>query len=194
MESITQGVTMELSELELTGRRQTPTEARFEDLQVLDVVSYSMAHNRISIVRSVTVTGGSTDLDGAVITIELRDDESRLSKPFTTTVDIAAGRETMISNPELLLDAAVMSQVAEQRPGELVFALSHQDREILTHTQPVQVLAARNGKVADHREPDCPPHRREETGSVRRGETRGTRRSPGSHGRHGIGKLRAGSP
>lgn len=134
---------MELSELELTGRRQTPTEARFEDLQVLDVVSYSMAHNRISIVRSVTVTGGSTDLDGAVITIELRDDESRLSKPFTTTVDIAAGRETVISNPELLLDAAVMSQVAEQRPGELVFALSHQDREILTHTQPVQVLAAR---------------------------------------------------
>lgn len=124
-------------------QEKSSNEARFGELKLLDVVSQAMAHNRVSLVRSIVVKGGSTDLDGAVITIELHDDEGCLSRPSPINLDIAAGRETVISDPQLLLDPAAMTQVAEQRPGELVLTLKHDGRDIATHSHPVQILAAR---------------------------------------------------
>lgn len=134
---------MEQSTVIATEQERSLGEAGLVDVKLLDVVSYAMAHNGISLVRSVTVRGGSSDLDESRLTIELRDAEGRLSKPFEMTVDVVAGRDTVVSDPQLLLDASLMSQVAEQRPGEILLTLTHAGREVASYTHPVRVLAAK---------------------------------------------------
>lgn len=112
------------------------------EADVFEVVSYAMANNDVSLVRSVTLTGAATRLPAARLSISLQDSEGTLTLPMEVVVDIEEGQTTRVSDPKLLPDPAAMSQVHEQRPGQIRLQLSHDGKPVASASYPVRILAA----------------------------------------------------
>lgn len=113
------------------------------EAEVYPVVSHSMAHNRISPLRTVTLHNEGTSRIGAEVRILIRDEQGPLSAPFTTHADLAEGSATHLRDLAIVLDPVAMNEVEEARPGQLVVTVHHAGAQIGSLAQPVDVLAAR---------------------------------------------------
>ena len=130
-------------------------------LETASVVSYAMAHNGISVISRVTVDGVVRDLPGAVVRFDIGDANGALSATHSRTVDLAAGRVTVLTDLRLVLDPAVMVLVEEQRPGAIRvwvevggvrLAEASVRVRVLAAQQPLHLLGGRQG--AEHRTAD----------------------------------------
>ncbi len=111
--------------------------------EVYPVVSHAMAHNRISPVRTVTLTNDAVLRIGLEVRIALRDGQGVLSEPFATHADIEPSATTILRDIAFHLDPAAMNQVEEARPGSLDVTVLHEGEVVGSLTQPVTILAAR---------------------------------------------------
>ncbi len=109
---------------------------------VLPVLSYAMVHNGIGLVSEVTVSGPH-DIDGASLSIQVRDDDGVLNRPFMITMNLVGGTPSTLTGPAIELDGATISQVSEQRPGHVLIELRHGETLLAESRHPVMVLAAR---------------------------------------------------
>ncbi len=110
-------------------------------VDVTPVISYAMAHTRISPVRSVEITNAGPARQGAQLTIEVRDGQGVLSKPWTRALDLAADAAVVLSDIPLALAPDAMEQVEEARPGSITFVMTHGDEMLGACEQQVDVLA-----------------------------------------------------
>jgi hypothetical protein len=111
------------------------------EVQAVDVVSYALAHNEISVVGSITLTSEQA-VRGATVRVQIADAGGQLSLPCELVADIDAARSTVLRIVPLRLDPAQMSQVEEQRPGWIQVELSDGETVVGQLHQPVTVLAA----------------------------------------------------
>ena len=105
-------------------------------------LSYPMAHNRLAFLREITIDGvdpslGSVDVDVAVL-----DRDLSVTRAFSTVVDVSSGFG-VLAEPSILLDPAVMSQIEERRPAELIVTVSKDGALIDGLRRPVELLASR---------------------------------------------------
>src|SRR4051794_20227659 len=108
----------------------------------MPVLSYAMAHNRIPVVDRLQLTS-STDLQGAVVRLSVRDAEGTVTLPWERVVDLVPDSVTVVPDVDLTADPAVMLQVEEQRPAEVTVEIVHAGHTVVVHRQPIQLLAAR---------------------------------------------------
>ena len=111
------------------------------DVQAVDLVSYALAHNEISVVGSITLASDET-VRAASVRVGIADAGGPLSLPCELAADIDAGRSTVLRTVPLRLDPAQMSQVEEQRPGWIDVEVSVGGVLLGQVRQPVKVLAA----------------------------------------------------
>ena len=111
------------------------------DVQAVDLVSYALAHNEISVVGSITLASEET-VRAASVRVGIADAGGPLSLPCELAADMDAGRSTVLRTVPLRLDPAQMSQVEEQRPGWIDVEVSVGGVLLGQLRQPVKVLAA----------------------------------------------------
>ena len=108
---------------------------------VTPVVSYAMAHNRISPIQSIEITNQGVARQGAELLVAVVDSQGALSRPWNRRVDLAAGASVSVTDVSIALAPEAMQLVEEARPGVVRISVSH-DGEVLAHTElDVQVLA-----------------------------------------------------
>lgn len=112
------------------------------DVDVLPVVSYAMAHNRVPVVQHLMLHNRGPEVAGAEVSASIGDSEGRLSMPWSTKVDLPAEGATPIADVDLRLDPTPMHQVNEQRPGAITIEVRKDGDLLATTTADVQVLAS----------------------------------------------------
>lgn len=126
-----------------------PSEARAgEDegvavtVDALPVLSYAAAHNRVPVVRTVTLAS-DVDVQGARLVITIRDDEGAIAEPVEQAVDLIAGQITEVITPGVRLEPSTLLQIRERRPawitaevtGESVLGKATVEATVLAGTQ-----------------------------------------------------------
>ncbi|MGQ0845288.1 MAG: DUF3320 domain-containing protein [Sporichthyaceae bacterium] len=108
-------------------------------VEVVPILSYAMAHNRIPVVHRVGLTAGF-EVDGAALRIAIRDDEGVVSHPFEQLVDLAPGTPTVLERPDVRLDPAKLLQNRDRRPGWLELELHAGGAVLATARVEVELL------------------------------------------------------
>jgi hypothetical protein len=113
------------------------------ELSVVPTINYALAHNGIPVVNRLVVRNvGPSAIDYAAVSVRLIDSEGELSEPWTRSVALAPGTETVLDGVEVRADPAALLQVAEQRPGAILAAVSAPGVEAASARCDVRVLAA----------------------------------------------------
>jgi hypothetical protein len=113
------------------------------ELSVVPTVNYALAHNGIPVVNRLVVRNvGQYSIDDATVSVRLIDSESELSEPWTRSVALPPGTETVLDGVEVRADPAVLLQVAEQRPGAIVATVSAPGVAGASARRDVRVLAS----------------------------------------------------
>ena len=106
------------------------------------MVSYAMAHNRISPIASVEITNHGAACQGAEIAAEVADSQGVISRPWSRRLDLAADASLQLSDVPIALAPEAMRSVEEGRPGIVRIKVTH-DGAVLGATElDIQVLAA----------------------------------------------------
>ena len=122
-------------------------------VQAIEVLSYALAHNRIPVVGQILLDAVTVSVRGADVRVSVHDAQGELSQPCHVAVDLEAGQQTRLRDLTLTLDPGQMSQVEEQRPGEILievvagdgagdWAASGAPGLLGSARVPVQILAA----------------------------------------------------
>ncbi len=85
-------------------------------LRALPVLSYAMSHNRIPVIDHVDLVS-SSDAPGAVLHLQISDDEGSLTHDFQQVVDLAVDQQIRVDRPAVRPDPARLLQVRARRPG-----------------------------------------------------------------------------
>jgi hypothetical protein len=118
-----------------------PTQVSLQ-LDVIPVLSYAAAHNRLAVVNSVTIVNDGPAQRGAVMRLEARSALGLLSIPFERMVDLAASSSVTLTDLPMLLDAEQMLQVEERRPAEVTATLQFERETRASGRADVELLAA----------------------------------------------------
>jgi hypothetical protein len=118
------------------------------ELDVVPVISYAMAHNRIPVVQRIALRAEDYHFEGATLTVSISDAESGVSAPFETLVDLVAGQDTVLTDVKVVADPAAMLQVEEQRPARITVQVLDGDEVVGEAVEDVQLLAARQWYLA----------------------------------------------
>ena len=111
------------------------------------VLSYALAHNRIPVVSRLALTNDGGPVRAAVVRLGIRDAEGPIAQTVELLADLDEGRTTVLTDLGLVMDAAAMLHVEEQRPGvievEVLTDGPDGERQVLGESsRVVQVLAA----------------------------------------------------
>ncbi|MEX5718297.1 DUF4011 domain-containing protein [Geodermatophilus maliterrae] len=106
------------------------------------VLSSALAHNRVPVVSRLALTTHGSPLPGATVRLGVRDTEGPIGSPVELTVDLDAGRTTVLSDLGLVVDPAAMLQLDRQRPGSIEIDVTAGGVDVAGTAVPVQVLAA----------------------------------------------------
>src|SRR3712207_9584627 len=90
----------------------------FNDTETTGNYTLSL-HDALPILSRLALTTHSGPLPGATVRLGVRDAEGPIGTPVELTVDLEAGRTTVLSDLGLVLDPAAMQQVGRQRPGSV---------------------------------------------------------------------------
>lgn len=107
-----------------------------------------MAHNRVPVVHSLEMHNRGPALEGATVTVEVRDDEGAVSHEFTQVVDLAENGETLLPEVGVRLNPAAMLQVGDRRPGVIVVRVEHEGETLGERTAHVELLSGRHWRAA----------------------------------------------
>ncbi|MGY4645719.1 DUF3320 domain-containing protein [Cellulomonas sp. URHB0016] len=109
----------------------------------LPVLSYAMAHCRVTVIDEIAVTHHGSDVRGASLEVEVTCAGGSLGGPKVLLLDVADGQTTSFRTVGLVLDPASMLAVDEQQPGRIVATLRDPSGlPLATTAKDVQVLAA----------------------------------------------------
>ena len=111
-------------------------------VEAASVVSYAMAHNGVSVIGRVTVSGVARDVVGAAVRFGVWDAHGALSETHSRTVDLVAGRDAVLTDLRLVVEPAAMLLVEEQRPGVVRVWVEAGGVRLAESSARVQVLAA----------------------------------------------------
>lgn len=118
------------------------------DISAVSELSYAMAHCRIPVIDHITVDQVAADVQGAVIEVDVVSAEGSHGGPREVHLDLAAHKQTTLSDVDLKLEPASMLRVDEQTPGDIRVVLRNAGGELLAEgTKPVNVLAANQWKA-----------------------------------------------
>src|SRR3712207_1712346 len=106
------------------------------------VLSYALAHNRVPVVSRLALTNHGGAVQGATVPLGVGDAEGPIGDPVELLVDLDAGSTTVLNDVGLVMDAAAMLQIEEQRPGSIEIDLLVDGEDVGGIAVPVQVLAA----------------------------------------------------
>ena len=111
------------------------------DLSISPAISYAMVHNRIPLLRGLTVRNGTTDtLEG--IDLRLSTDPD-LGVGRTWRIDrLAADRSLAVQDLDVPLDGGRLRTQTEAMSAEVSLTLTHQDQIRASICRPLRVLAA----------------------------------------------------
>ncbi|MEZ4497209.1 MAG: DUF4011 domain-containing protein [Thermomicrobiales bacterium] len=121
---------------------RAPSGAPTIDVVAVSMLSYALAHNRVPVVNRVAISGVTSLVRGARLTIGLHDAFGPIGPTIERLFDLEPGRETVLRQLDFRLDPAAMLRIEEQRPGRLEFRLFDGDLELASTTFDVQLLAA----------------------------------------------------
>jgi len=113
------------------------------DLTASPVVSLAMAHNDIRPVQELRLTNTGPAIDGAEVSLTIRDAEGVLSRPCTLLVDLPEQGHVVVDDVDLRVDAATLLDLEERRSATLSAVVSHGDRSLASAERDVTVLAGR---------------------------------------------------
>ena len=111
-------------------------------LDVIPVLSYAAAHNRLPIVNSITITNAGVARRGAVLKLEASSALGIVSRPFEQLIDLSASSSLPLTDLPVLLDAAQMLQIEERRPAQVTATLEIEGLIIARERVGVELLAA----------------------------------------------------
>ena len=112
------------------------------EVTAVPVLSYALAHNGITVVSQLVLTGHDQPVRHASVHVGIRDAAGPIGEAVELFADVDPGHTTVPTDVGLRLDPAAMLQVEERRPGWLS-VLVEKDGEVLGRARvPVQVLAA----------------------------------------------------
>ncbi|MBM7808347.1 hypothetical protein JOD57_004184 [Geodermatophilus bullaregiensis] len=106
------------------------------------VLSSALAHNRVPVVSRLALTTHGGPLPGATVRLAVRDTEGPIGRPVELTVDLEAGRTTVLSDLGLVVDPAAVLQIDRPRPGSVEIDVTAGGVDVGGTAVPVQVLAA----------------------------------------------------
>ncbi|MGR7026417.1 DUF3320 domain-containing protein [Geodermatophilus sp. URMC 62] len=106
------------------------------------VLSAALAASAVPVVSRLALTAHGGPLPGATVRLGVRDTEGPLGGPVELTVDLDAGRTTVLSDLGLLVDPAAVRRIGEQRPGSVEIDVTAGGVDVGGTAVPVQVLAA----------------------------------------------------
>src|SRR3954466_14098363 len=122
-----------------TGDVVAPVAAVSIDLTTTPVLSYALAPNRLPVVNRLALTSTAA-VGGATVRLSVRDPEGPIGSAVELTVDLDAGRATVLQDVALTLDPAAMLQVHSHRPGLIDGEVVAGERVTGHASTPVQVL------------------------------------------------------
>lgn len=106
------------------------------------IVSYAMAHNRLTVISEISLISESATVRGATLSVGIETASGPLGEPREYFVDIAAGSTTPINRLDITVDPGAMLTIEEARPARVIASLTH-DGEVLGRADvPVTLLAA----------------------------------------------------
>ncbi|MGY1702724.1 AAA domain-containing protein [Geodermatophilus sp. SYSU D00766] len=106
------------------------------------VLSHALAHNRVPVVSRLAFATHGAAVSGALVRIGVRDAEGPIGRRVELTVDLDADATTVLSDVDLVVDAAAVLQIEEQRPGVIEIDVTVDGADVGGTAVPVQVLAA----------------------------------------------------
>ncbi|HJX45382.1 MAG TPA: hypothetical protein VJ352_17040, partial [Geodermatophilus sp.] len=106
------------------------------------VLSSALAAHGVPVVSRLAFTTHGPAVRGAVVRLGVRDAEGPIGAPVELTVDLDADATTVLSDVGLVVDAAAMQHIAEQRPGVVEVDVTVDGADVGGTAVPVQVLAA----------------------------------------------------
>ncbi len=106
------------------------------------VLSYAIAHNRVPVIRELSVRNVTTTVRGARLQIEVDDADGAIGVPTELLLDLEQGSDTRLSAIDFVLDAGAMLQIEERRPGKIRARLFVDEDEIASASMDVWLLAA----------------------------------------------------
>lgn len=110
-------------------------------IEMLEFVSYAIAHIGVPIISSITVNNTGDQLTEATLELELTSSTNAVHCIEVQMLDIDAGKTTTISNPRLRIDPSQMMDVDELTPATLTVSLRDSAGKVLGHTaQPVSLI------------------------------------------------------
>lgn len=111
-------------------------------LDTVPVLSYAVAHNRLPVINSVTITNDGEARQGAVLRIQATSALGVLGRAYEQLLDLSAADTITVSNVPLLLDAAEMLLVEERRPATISAVVEHKGEVLGSTRTEVDLLAA----------------------------------------------------
>ena len=124
------------------GPAPSPSPAIGVDVTVTPVLSYALAHNGVPVVSRLTLTSSGTTVRGATLRLSVHDADGAIGTPVERSIDLDAGRTTVLNDVGLALDPAAMLRVEERRPGWVRVELAGEGTLLAQRRLPVHVLAA----------------------------------------------------
>ena len=109
-------------------------------LDCLPIVSYALAHNRLPVVKHVTVTNRGAELRGAIVRVSVSDDAGSLSDVFEQIIDVPSGQEVVLDDLDVRLDGPAMYRVTDPRHGDVQVTVSLGDAIVARVQAEVGVL------------------------------------------------------
>lgn len=127
------------------GSGGTPTmdERISVELDVVSLLSYAFAHNRVPVVKQVFITNSTgRPIEGVRLDVEITTVDGVLNQPFTTEIGALEAGLTPVSTASLRLDPNRLADLEEQRPGTVTARLALPDGSVLAQaTEQIKVLA-----------------------------------------------------
>lgn len=108
--------------------------------EVLDHLSYAMAHNGIPVVSDIRLQNRGPSMDGAVVRVEIRDSSGLVSLPWSTRADLTAGQSVVLDEVPVRLDPDAMFQISDEQAARVVVRVEHDGDEVGGQVAQTQLL------------------------------------------------------
>lgn len=118
------------------------------ELDCSDVLSYAMAHNRLTVISQLGLQNRGPAARGARLTVEIGTDAGPVAATSERFVDLAEGSETIVPQLDIVADPAVMLGVEEARPATVTATLTAADGAVLGRARREVLLLAAQQWVA----------------------------------------------
>lgn len=112
------------------------------DADVVSVLSYALAHNRVPVVRHLQIGNAGASEASLTVRLTIEDAQGVLTQPWENSFSLGPGLSVSFDELDVHLDAAQLLLVEEQRPGQLRVTVSADDELVAQHSFPTRVLAA----------------------------------------------------